>query len=235
MTTVVISQPMYFPWPGFMAQMALADVHVWLDDVQFSKGSFTNRIQVGVEGGRKWMTVPLAASGAFHKINEMAEAQPDWRARHREFLAQQLGKQPYFKDALQLFDEACSRSALCDVLIASAEVPAKYLGVLPSRIVRSSSLNLSGSSWQRVLEIVLTLGGTRYLTGHGAKHYLDCAAFQQKGVEVEFMDYDPLPWRNHRSPFNPYVTILEPISHEGSAVAGRLNPRTIGWRKFTGA
>jgi ethanolamine ammonia-lyase large subunit len=26
MTTVVISQPMYFPWPGFMAQMALADI-----------------------------------------------------------------------------------------------------------------------------------------------------------------------------------------------------------------
>ena len=29
MTTVVISQPMYFPWPGFLAQLAIADVVVW--------------------------------------------------------------------------------------------------------------------------------------------------------------------------------------------------------------
>lgn len=46
MARVVISQPMYFPWFGFMAQMSLADVFIWLDDAQFSKGSFTNRVQV---------------------------------------------------------------------------------------------------------------------------------------------------------------------------------------------
>ncbi|MFT7595258.1 MAG: hypothetical protein ACI8R4_002586 [Paracoccaceae bacterium] len=46
MTRVVISQPMYFPWAGFLAQLALADVRIWLDDAQFSNGSFTNRVQV---------------------------------------------------------------------------------------------------------------------------------------------------------------------------------------------
>ena len=46
MKTVVISQPMYFPWVGMLEQMALADVWVHLDDAQFSKGGFFNRVQI---------------------------------------------------------------------------------------------------------------------------------------------------------------------------------------------
>ena len=43
---VVISQPMLFPWVGMLEQIMLADVFVHYADVQFSKGSFTNRVQI---------------------------------------------------------------------------------------------------------------------------------------------------------------------------------------------
>ena len=56
---VVISQSMFFPWVGFLEQLKLADVYVFYDDVQFSKGGFTNRAQVKANDGVKWMTVPL--------------------------------------------------------------------------------------------------------------------------------------------------------------------------------
>ncbi|MBC8123824.1 MAG: WbqC family protein, partial [Gemmatimonadaceae bacterium] len=59
MNTVVISQPMLFPWIGMFEQICLADVYVHYDDVQFSKGSFSNRVQVKSASGSKWITVPL--------------------------------------------------------------------------------------------------------------------------------------------------------------------------------
>jgi hypothetical protein len=40
--TVVISQPMFFPWVGMLEQLKLADTYVHYDDVQFEKGSFSN-------------------------------------------------------------------------------------------------------------------------------------------------------------------------------------------------
>ena len=46
MTVVVISQPMLFPWVGMFEQIRLADVYVHYTDVQFSKGSFVNRVQI---------------------------------------------------------------------------------------------------------------------------------------------------------------------------------------------
>ncbi len=56
---VVISQPMLFPWAGMFEQIRLADVYVHYPDVQFSKGSFTNRVQVKTAGGSRWLTLPL--------------------------------------------------------------------------------------------------------------------------------------------------------------------------------
>ena len=57
----VISQPMYFPWVGMFEQVRLCDIFVYYNDVQFSKGSFTNRVQIKAPNneGFKWLTVPL--------------------------------------------------------------------------------------------------------------------------------------------------------------------------------
>ena len=59
MTTVVVSQPMLFPWVGLFEQIRLADVFVHYDDVAFSKGSFFNRVQIKtLEVGSKWFNGP---------------------------------------------------------------------------------------------------------------------------------------------------------------------------------
>ena len=53
---VACHQPNFMPWSGFFAKAAAADVFVLLDDVQFSKGSYTNRTRMA---GGKWRTVPV--------------------------------------------------------------------------------------------------------------------------------------------------------------------------------
>ena len=44
--TVVVLQPQFFPWRGVFEQIRLADEFVHLDDAQFQKGGFTNRVQL---------------------------------------------------------------------------------------------------------------------------------------------------------------------------------------------
>ncbi len=233
MTTVVISQPMYFPWIGFFAQMAMADIYVWLDDVQFSRGSFTNRIQVKTAKDRNWMTIPLEGKGSFQKISELRANDNGWRGSHRELLKQQLHGMPHLADALSLFDAGVAHDTINDCLIASCELPAQFMDCLPSKRVRSTRLKPDGSSWQRVLDIVLQFGGTRYLTGHGAANYLDHEEFEKNGVAVEYMKYKPLPWKqNFAVPFTPYVTILDPIAALGPEAGKHLAPQTTPWRDF---
>ncbi|MBA5778530.1 WbqC family protein [Stappia sp. F7233] len=233
MTTVVISQPMYFPWVGFFEQMALADIYVWLDDAQFSKGSFTNRIQVKIGNQRKWMSIPLAGKGSFTPICDLKSSGNDWRRSHKALLEASLARRTRLSDALELYVRAIEISPLCDFLIASAEIPAAAMDVLPAHIVRSSDMPTSGHSSQRVLDIVRKLGGTRYLTGHGAANYLDHEEFEKAGIEVDYMDYRPLPWPQPDGEFTPYVTVLDLIASVGASEARHhLRGASMPWRRF---
>lgn len=229
---VVISQPMYFPWVGFLAQMALADVFIWLDDAQFSKGSFTNRVQVKTAQGVKWMSIPLQGKGSFRLIRELEAGRADWHRAHRALIAQALRGRPHVADALDIFDALDHSAPLCDVLVQSAEAPAAAIGVLPKTRMTSTELGVEGQSWERVLSLVKAVGGTEYISGRGGLGYIDHEAFEAEGVSVRYMDYAPHPWPQDPPPFTPYVTGLDLIASVSRDKArDHLNPATLDWRE----
>jgi hypothetical protein len=232
MTRVVISQPMLFPWPGFFEQLSLADVYVDLDDVQFSKGSFTNRVQLRWNDERRWLTIPLAGSGTFKKISDLEAVGTKWRVSHRDLLAHSVKGAPYRDDALALLDESYRKETVCEMLIASIDLSAEFIGLAPARRIRSSVLNLQKSSTERVLDIVKHFRGTKYITGHGATNYLDHRGFEQAEIEVEYMKYSLTQWPIGRRKFTPYVSILDLIAWTGPKARDFLAPETVPWRDF---
>ena len=57
---ISIGQPAYLPWLGYFHRIALSDVHVVLDHVQFERNSFANRNKVRSKAGPILLTVPVA-------------------------------------------------------------------------------------------------------------------------------------------------------------------------------
>ena len=66
----------------------------------------------------------------------------------------------------------------------------------------------------------------------GAKNYLQHQIFEDVGVDVEYMNYDVIPWAQNNNAFTPYVSALDLV---GNVVPKKrfnhLNPKTISWRK----
>jgi WbqC-like protein family len=231
MTTVVISQPMLFPWPGFFEQLMLTDRFLFLDDVQFSKGSFTNRIQIKSAGKVKWLTISLKDSGSFKRINELAPAHEDWRSSQLQQLTQAYSEAPYAADALALAETVYAKESVCEVLIASIEEPAKYLNIASQQQrAKTSDIGINGTSSTRVLDLVCHCQGTRYLTGHGAAKYLDHESFEKQGIAVEYMDYSKTIWPQSGGEFTPYLSVLDLIANTGRYAANYLRPATTDWR-----
>ena len=56
---IAILQRMYLPWLGYFEQMAVADLFVFLDDVQYTRKDWRNRNRVKSPNGPVWMTVPV--------------------------------------------------------------------------------------------------------------------------------------------------------------------------------
>lgn len=231
--TVVISQPMLFPWPGFYELVAVADVYVHLDDAKLPAKSFTNRIQVKHASGCSWMTIPLRGAGIGMPIRDLVAAEDSWRRRHRTMLTHSLARAPHVAQALELFDRAYGKASVAELLIESIEAPARYMGVWQAGTsLRSSTMAISGKGWQRILDIVRAVGGKRYVTAHGARNYLDHEAFEQAGVAVEYMDYSKTPYPQLHGEFTPYVTILDLIATMGPEAQSFIRPATVPWREF---
>lgn len=236
MTSIVISQPMFFPWVGMFEQIRLADIYVHYDDVQFSKGSFSNRVQVKTADGSKWLTVPLPSLHLGQVINQVAIGPiGEWGPRHLALLEQSYDEAPHAKEMLALVRQVYARpfANLSELGIASMDATREFFGLAPkARFVRSSDLGISGQSDARVLAIVKHLGGDRYITGHGARNYLDHERFATEGVFVDYIDYRKVPYPQLHGAFTPYVSILDLIANRGRDGASVICSGTLPWREF---
>ena len=236
MKTVVISQPLYFPWVGMLEQMRLADVYVHYDDVQFSKGSFINRVQVKTAQGSHWLTVPLADVHLGQLIKDVRVADDHgWRKKHLATLAQAYARAPFAKDMLAMVDGVLHSGAttLCEVSIASMVALRDYFGLeRPVEFHFASQLGIGGNNSPRVLEIVRHFGGTRYVTGHGARDYLDHEAFDAAGVRVEYLDYRKTPYPQQHGEFTPFVTALDLVANCGREGREGIASGAVYWKDF---
>lgn len=219
-----------------LEQIKLADVFVHYDDVQFSRGSFTNRVQIKTENGIRWLTVPLKDHRLGQRIDEvMIDNRTDWRIRHRDILRQAYMKAPFVQDMLELVDDVFAKDAstIADVARNSMLALAAYFNLDRPKFVSSNTLTIGGASSERVYDITAHLGGTVYITGHGARNYLDHDLFKQNGISVQYMNYERTPYPQLHGEFTPYVTALDLIANCGIEGATVVRSGTVDWREFT--
>lgn len=233
---IVISQPMFFPWVGLFEQIKLATTYVHLCDVQFSKGSFSNRVQIKTPKGVKWLTVPLRDFSLGQSIiDTKIDSRKQWKVTHIDMLKQAYSTAPYCNDMIKLVESVYSRDVDSIGMLSTLSIEAicNYFDLVAERnFVDVLELRISGSSSQRVLDIIKTLKGTTYITGLGARNYLNHQLFEDAGIRVEYMDYQKIPYPQLYGEFTPYVSILDLIANTGKNGINWISPKTIYWKDF---
>jgi len=233
--TVVISQSMYFPWVGLLEQIRLADAFIHYDDVQFVRG-FLNRVQVKTAQGTKWMTVPTKDRHRGQSINNvLIDDREPWRKTHRNLLAEAYRGAPYVREMLDVVDHVFSQRAyyLSDVTSASIQALCTYFELdRNTNFLNSEDLGVGGASSQRLKDLTLAVQGDVYLTGHGARNYLDHALFEADGIDVHYMNYERIPYPQLHGDFTPYVTGLDLIANCGREGRKMIRSGSLYWREF---
>jgi WbqC-like protein family len=235
---IVISQPMYFPWVGMFEQIRLCDVYIHYDDVQFSKGSFTNRVQIKTNSsvGFNWLTVPLKSFKLGTYINKVEiDNDRNWQRQHLEVLKGMYKNALFRQDIIDivsnLFEE--QHTTISELSKRSIESIIDYFNLaVNKKFYVSSELNIDGSSSDRVYKIAKYFNGDCYITGHGAKKYLDHTLFDNNGIKVEYMDYLKLNYPQQYGVFNPYVSILDLIANTGKDGVQYIASSTKHWKDF---
>lgn len=233
---LVISQPMFFPWIGFFEQIKQCDIYVHYNDVQYSKGGFTNRVQVKSPEGSKWLTVPLKNLYLGQSINEVeVNNQQDWRTSHLELLRRCYETAPHYSEMRKLVENLYEREwdLLYDLSQATLRSVCEYFEFFEDKkFIDIQDLNVSGTSSERVLATTLKVKADTYITGHGASKYLSHELFENAAIRVEYMDYQKTPYPQLFGEFTPYVSILDLIANVGKDGNNWIHSGTIHWKDY---
>lgn len=209
---VAIHQPNFFPWLGYFHKLARADVFVFLDDAQFSKGERTNRVELRIGGERRWVTAPVVRAAAAEIREVETDERQNWRRRLEGTITAAYGRAPAFQEC---FPELRKLVYYPESRIAvynrhAIEALARRVG-LRTQLTSSSEFRVASTGTQRLVEIVQAIGGTAYLSGRGADNYLDEGAFDRAGIKLRYVDYEPRAYPQRDDAFVPGLSVLDAL------------------------
>ena len=218
MPIVAIHQPNYFPWLGYFAKIKRCDVFVFLDHVDFSDSSWIHRVKIKTGPDKTaWLSVPThrTLGTPIRRVSIMEDE--CWRDRHLNLLIQNYSKTPYWGQEFPvvrylIVDTKCDNLAEFNMRIVLALCD--LLGIRINYEI-SSNLALVGRRSLLLLEITRRLGGNVYLSGDGARDYMDERPFREKGIDVQYMNFVQPEYPQRFQTFIPGLSILDPLFNIG--------------------
>jgi hypothetical protein len=218
---VSINQPAYLPWLGYFHRIAVTDVHIVLDHVQFEKNSFINRNKIRTRQGWCWLTVPVRTAGKFGElpINELGIAgEKPWAPKHWETMRLNYCKAPFFDQHAAFFRGVYTRTWLNLVDLAH-EVTGYLLDAfgIRTKLYFSSQMQAFGKKDELVLNLCRELGATVYLSGPLGRNYLREELFGQHNIAVRYDDYQHPTYPQVHPGFEPYMAAIDLLFNAGPA------------------
>ncbi len=218
--TAAIHQPNFIPWAGFFYKWWKSDVLVLLDDVQFVRRGYTNRVKIKGPEGERWLTVPVIKKGRYHQTVNEVEIEPDlsWKKKISGSLQACYGKAPYFKDYFPGFEGVIEKdyALLADMNIALLVWLAQQLGI-ETRTIRASRLSgVSGQATERLVSICRSVGATKYLSGFGGQEYQEDKIFRENNIEMAVYDFTPPVYPQLWGEFIGGLSVLDLLFNCGS-------------------
>ena len=191
---VAIHQPNCFPWMGYFSKMSKSDVFVFLDDVEYSKGSFTSRVKIHQNKDEQWFTIPVKKHRSNALINEIQlDRSKNFELQLIKKVKQEYHHATFLKELIELLEKLFFTLKDIDSLaIYNRKVIEEFASIMQitPEFISSSELNLRYNKDQVVLTICEALQAENYISGLGGKKYLKEEAFAQKGIQLHYSDFN---------------------------------------------
>ena len=193
---VVVLQPSYIPWRGYFHQIYRSDIFVFYDDVQYDTNGWRNRNQIKTSQGKQWLTIPVRRNSPHQELlikDVEIDQNQSWSKKHLKALTFSYSKAPYFKKYLPLLESFYERKdlLLADFVVETTIALARLMDMKHAKFLRSSEIDgVGGQKSERLIQLLLKVGATHYISGPSAQSYLDHVGFDAAGITVEYMKYD---------------------------------------------
>lgn len=230
---VAIHQPHFWPWLGYLNKIAKVDKFVLMDSVQLEKGSYMYRNRVlNPRGEIAYLTISGEKHGfldkEFREIN--TKDNQVWKDKQKNQLQNSYGKSPYYDQVAEkimpLYD--LEADTICDYALESIRILKELFSIeTPGILLSSIALDADARKNDLVLEICQSVGANAYLSGNGARKYMDLDAFEQAGVKVAYQQFShPVYTQCNSTEFVPGLSALDMLFN-----CGIENSKELFWQE----
>jgi hypothetical protein len=225
--TVVIHQPDFMPYLGFFHRFLQADVYVALDHVQFvqhSRNAWTHRDKIKGSNGEKWISLSVKKCPLTTPICSVElSVNTPWQEAHLNLLRECYRSAPFFNLIFERLEQVYKIpfERMVEFNLALMDVVCEWLAIRIPRIT-SSTLAHAGSKSEMIAGIVATAGGTRYLSGIGARNYHDPDPFDRRGIEVIWQEFKHPVYPQQFGEFIPSLSVVDALFNCGPQVTADM-------------
>lgn len=172
--------------------MAACQVFVFLDDAQYPKNSWVNRVHG--PSGLEWITVPVRHGSQSLIRDVRIDYARAWDRKLLASLTQVYGRHPFFEAIFPELQRQVQRRPefLLDLNVPLLTWLKELLG-LSCELHLSSQLQVEEVASRRLAALGAKLGASHYLAGMGATAYEDEAAYAQAGIGYVRRAFAPPP------------------------------------------
>ena len=142
------------------------------------------------DGKAKYLTIPFNRKGYLRRpLRDLEITDPGWSTGHLNFITNNYGRHPFYRQIFPVVEPLFRKryDRLLDPIMESMRLSMECFGI-DARIIFQSSLDYDRAARKGdlVMELLRANGARCYLSGAGAKSYLDESKF---GTDIKLL-YD---------------------------------------------
>jgi hypothetical protein len=214
---IAIHQPHYLPWLGYFDKMVKADKFIILDDVQLTARSPMQRNKFIDRRGREaLLSVDLYKKNYLEKKTRDIKLNYEgkWNKKHERFLLLNYNKHPYFDEIWPVIEKVFQQiyDYLLDMEMDITTIMRSFLDIHTPIIMQSGlPYDIGAKNKDLMLDLCKCAGATVYLSGKGAKSYMNDDSFNDVGIQVLYQEFSYPEYEQMNSPrlFVPNLSALD--------------------------
>jgi len=213
MSSIAVMQPYFFPYIGYFQLIKAVDTFVFYDDVNYITRGWINRNKILINNEAKYITIPCKGASQNKLIYDVEHALDD---RKRGKLIKKIkfsySKAPFFDSIFPLFKRVINQEekTIADLAIRSIIESADYLGLGTSfKTSRENYNNTELDAADRLIDICKQEDTTNYINALGGQKLYDKSYFEDKGIELSFLEPQESEYQQFGDDFVPWLSIID--------------------------